>query len=558
MPENIQPPIEFNYSKRQMVFGVISIFAVYGVMSYFVQSLTIARPKMAAELNGMSLYAWAVSLPSLVGAFATLIFGKFSDMYGRRIMLLITLSIAFVGAILSASSPSFKFLIVVSAISAIGTGAMMPLVFAVVGDLFPPAKRGMWIGMLNIPTLVCSLFGPTVGGWFAGGHSFSDLLLSMHVSEGKVIHISQTLGAWFSNNRSWRDLYWMSIPLLVICLIAVPVGVPSIRSKVRGKIDVIGCLLVAVASSCTILGLSNADKYSWGSKQVVGLLAVALVFWVLFITAEIKVKDPILDPLVFKNRAFLTVALAGLLSFFGQMGMLMYFPQFLQGVQGVSIAHSGLIITPMSALMSLIGVPVGWLLTRSKRFKWLYVLGYGLCTLAMLGVTFLTEASPVWLGAMAAALAGIGMGAIPTVNTMVLQNVMPKRLLGVAMGAFFFSITMGVAISPAVLGTAMNSTYNKTIKEAVPAQLKAEANMTSLGNPRVLWEKKDMDSFKQSFEKKGMPDLFPQTISAIRTSLAAGVRSVFWVSTITMLLGFLLICTMPKNSLEAEASPDAE
>jgi MFS family permease len=522
MSESIKQPAEFDYSKKQIIFGVISIFAVYGVMSYFVQTLTIARSKMAAELNGMSLFAWAVSIPSLVGAFSTLIFGKFSDMYGRRIMLLITLGISFFGTILSACSPSFKFLIVASAISAIGTGAMMPLVFATVGDLFPPAKRGKWIGLLNIPTGFFSLIGPVMGGWFV-------------------------------DNLSWRYLYWLSIPLLVICLIAVPIGVPSIRSTVRGKIDVLGCILVAIASSATIVGLSNAGDHPWMSSRVIGLLAFALLFWILFFKAEGKVDEPILDPLVFRNRSFLTVAIAGLLSFFGQMGMLMYFPQFIQGVQGISVTKSGMIITPMSLLMSFIGVPVGFLLGRSKRFKWMYVLGYGICAADMFAITFLPMDCSMWWGVVVASLAGIGMGAIPTVNTMVIQNVVPKRLLGVAMGAFFFSITMGVAISPAVLGSAMNATYNKTMAESVPEQLKAEANMNALGNPRVLWKQEDKDAFKKDFEKRGIAHLYPSTITSIRTSLAAGVRSVFWVSAITMLMGFLLICTMPKNSLEIEA-----
>jgi len=522
MSENIKQPVEFDYSKRQIIFGIISIFAVYGVMSYFVQSLTIARSAMAAKLNGLALLSWAVSIPSLVGAFATLIFGKFSDMYGRRIMLLITLAISFVGTILCAISPTFIFLIVASAISAIGTGAMMPLVFATVGDLFPPAKRGKWIGLLNIPTGFFALIGPVMGGWF-------------------------------TDNLSWRYLYWISIPLLVVCFIAVPIGVPSIRSTIHGKIDVLGCILVAIASSCTIVGLSFAGDQSWASKQVIGLLAFALIFWILFFRSEGKVKEPILDPVVFRNRSFLTVAIAGLLSFFGQMGVLIYFPQFIQGVQGISVTKSGMIITPMSALMSLVGVGVGFLLGRSKRFKWLYVLSYGMCTAVMLGIAFLPMDSSVWWGALAAALAGIGLGALPTVNTMVIQNVVPKRLLGVAMGAFFFSITMGVAISPAVLGSAMNSTYNKTLASSVPEQLRAEANMNSLGNPKVLWEQKDRDALKKDFEKRRIVNLYPQTLSAIRTSLAAGVRSVFWVSAITMLLAFFLICTMPKNSLEAEA-----
>jgi MFS family permease len=158
---------DYDFSKRQITLGLVAIFAVYGTMAYFVQTLTIARPKIAANLGGMSLYAWAVTIPSLISAFVTLVFGKLSDIYGRRIMLLISVICCLTGTILGALSPNFIFLIVASVISALGIGAMMPLVFAVVGDLFPPEKRGKWIGLLNIPTGIFSLIGPTIGGWLA-------------------------------------------------------------------------------------------------------------------------------------------------------------------------------------------------------------------------------------------------------------------------------------------------------------------------------------------------------------------------------------------------------
>lgn len=581
MAQNIQQGSEFNYSRKQIVMGVISIFAVYGAMAYFVQTLTIARPKMAAELNGMSLYAWAVSIPSLFSAFATLIIGKFSDMYGRRIMLMIALIVSVIGTVLSAISPNFVFLIVASVIAAIGSYAMMPLVFAVVGDLFPPEKRGKWIGLLNIPTGIFSLIGPTMGGWFV-------------------------------DNLSWRYLFWLSLPLLVVCLITVPIGVPSIRSAVRGKIDYIGCLLVAVASSTTIIGLSFAgDRYPWASKEVVGLLAVALLFWILFFRAEASVQEPILDPLVLRNRSFLTVAVAALLSFFGQMGMLMYFPMFLQGVQDISAMRSGQMITPMSVLMSFIGVPVGFLLSRSKRFdakaiflygaiaalifggifhkaeipaawggaaaalvglavgfllsrsrrfKWMYILSYGTATLVMFGIIFLSAETPAAWGVVAACLAGLGMGAIPTLNTMVIQNAVPKRLLGVAMSAFFFCTSMGIAISPAVLGSAMNATYNKKLVELLPRQLNSDKLLAAAGDSSVLLNKEHRAALESDFEKEGKRDLFAPTVAAIRRALEAGVHSVFWVGAITMLLSFALICTIPSNSLDSKpeegAGPD--
>jgi MFS family permease len=523
-----QPTQEYAYSKKQITWAMVAIFAVYGVMAYFVQSLNIARPKMAAALDGMALYSWSVSIPSLISAFVTLLFGKFSDIYGRRIMLTVSLVFCLIGTILSALSTTFVFLIVATCVSSVGTGAMMPLVFAVVGDVFPPSQRGKWIGLLNIPTGIFSLIGPTMGGWFV-------------------------------DNLSWRYLYWMSLPLLVVCLIAVPIGVPSIIQRgVKAKIDYVGCLLVAIASTTAILGLSYAGvTYPWASMQIIGLLGISLVFWVLFFRTEIRVKEPILDPLVFRNRSFLTVAIATLLSFFGQMGMMMYFPMFLQGIQGISATRSGQIITPYSVIMSFVGVPVGFALAKYKRYKWMYILGFGLLTLDMFGVIFFTAATPVSLSILAAVIAGLGLGAVPTVNTMVVQNAVPKRLLGAAMGAIFFCILMGVAISPAVLGSAMNSTYNTTLARSLPNGLREavdESMMVSIGNPRVLLQESAMKDLETRFNKMGSDKqaLFQETVQAIRTSFQAGLKSVFWVSAITMLLAFLLICTIPEISLDSD------
>jgi MFS family permease len=525
MSQEQQQPAEYAYTKRQVTLGLVAIFAVYGTMAYFVQTLTIARPKMAADLDGMSLYAWAVSIPSLVTAFATLVFGKFSDIYGRRIMLLISVIICLVGTILSAISPTFVFLIAASVIGSVGSGAMMPLVFSVVGDLFPPSKRSKWIGLLNIPIGIFSLIGPTMGGWFV-------------------------------DNLSWRYLYWVSLPLLIVCLVTVPIGVPSIRRAARGKIDVPGCILVAIASSTTIIGFSFAgDKYPWASVQIIGLLGISLLFWILFFWAEGHAEEAILDPIVLRNRSFFTIAVAGLFSFFGQMAMMMYFPMFLQGIQGISTTVSGQIITPSSVLMAFIGVPVGFLLARSKHYKWMYLAGYAILTATMFGVIFFTAKTPAVWSVLAATLSGLGLGAIPTVNTMVIQSAVPKRLLGVAMGASFFCLMMGVAISPAILGSAMNATYARTLPASLPVGLNAvadEATMVSLGNSRVILSEKALADLEGAFKKMGGDGemLFQQTVQAIRTSMQAGLKTVFWISALTMLIAFLSISTLPEISLD--------
>ena len=441
-------------------------------------------------------------------------------------MLMISVIFALIGTILGALSPNYVFLIVAGVIAAFGTGAMMPLVFAVVGDIFPPSRRSKWIGLLNIPTGIFSLIGPTMGGWF-------------------VDHLS------------WRYLYWLMLPLLVVCLITVPIGVPSlISTNAKRKIDVLGCILVAIASSTAIIGFSFAgDKYPWGSPQIIGLLGISLLFWILFFRTENRVEEPILDPVVLRNRSFLTVAIATFFSFFGQMGMLMYFPMFLQGVQGISTTRSGQIITPLSVLMSFIGVPVGFILGRSKRFKWMYILGFGILTVDMFGIIFFSAQTPITWCVAAATIAGVGLGAVPTVNTLVVQNSVPKRLLGVAMGAMFFSILMGVAISPALLGPAMNVGYRRVIDASLPkglTQVVDEATIKSLRDPRVLLSEKAMSALEQSLNKRGSEGrfLFVQTVQAVRISTEAGLRSVFWIGAVTMLLAFFIISTIPETSME--------
>ncbi len=526
MPQDQLTPEDYGYSTKQKAWAMVAIFAVYGTLGYFVQTLTIARPKMAAALDGMALYSWAVSIPALISAFVTLIFGKFSDIYGRRIMLMISLAFCLAGTIMSALSPSFVFLIVASVVSAVGTGAMMPLVFAVVGDVYPPSQRAKWIGLLNIPIGIFALIGPTLGGWFV-------------------------------DNLDWRYLFWISLPLLILCLVTVPVGVPSrIQKGASRKIDYKGCLLVGIASSAMIIGLSFAGStYPWTSTQVVGLLGVSLLFWILFFRAELKIEEPIVDPLVFRNRTFLTIATATILSFFGQMAMMMYFPMFLQGVQGISTTNSGLMFTPYSVLMSFFGVFIGFILAKSKRYKWMYILGLGVVTLDMFAIVFLKAETPAFWSVVACTVAGLGLGALPTVNTTVIQNVLPKRMLGVAMGASFFCISMSIAISPPILDSAKNVAYEKTLAASLPAGLQGLADastMAAIRNQRVLLSDASMADLKSRFEKMGPQGqaLFPKTVDAIRNALEAALRSTFIIGAITMLLAFLLICTLPEVSLD--------
>ena len=202
MTQTPRSPSGTGFTRKQIVLGLITIFSLQFTMSFFIQTLGIARPRMAADLNGMSLYAWSLSIPSLAAAFVTLLFSKFSDMYGRRLMLLICMILFLAGTVWSALAPTFVILIAGETLSRLGNGALMPLLYSVLGDMFAPVERSKWVGLLRIPQGFLALLGPTLGGWFV-------------------------------DNLSWRHLYWLGVPLLVLGLLMVPVGIPSTATKVQ-------------------------------------------------------------------------------------------------------------------------------------------------------------------------------------------------------------------------------------------------------------------------------------------------------------------------------------
>ncbi|MBP1624643.1 MAG: MFS-type transporter (probable function drug resistance), partial [Acidobacteria bacterium] len=178
---------------KGIVLGLVAVFLTYFAHGYFIQILVPAMPKIAADLNGMHLFSWGVSIPHLGQAFAMLLVGKLSDLYGRRALLLISLAVCLFGTVWSALSITFVMLIIARTVLCIGQGALAPLVFSVLGDMFEPVERSKWAGLLNIPAGIFAFIGPTLGGWFV-------------------------------DNLSWRYIFWCGAPLLIICLAAVLFG----------------------------------------------------------------------------------------------------------------------------------------------------------------------------------------------------------------------------------------------------------------------------------------------------------------------------------------------
>jgi MFS family permease len=291
----------------------------------------------------------------------------------------------------------------------------------------------------------------------------------------------------------WRGLYWGTIPLLIAAGILVAMALPKNSSTTKHKVDSWGTLVMVLATTTLMLGFSRlGTPGKLGTGAV--LLVVSAVAWASFIQIEKQVESPILDPQVLFNRTFMTAAAAALLSFFGTVGILAYSPIFAQYVMGVSPTISGSMLTPYTVIVAFMGIPAGFLLARTGKCKWMYNLGYAIVTMAMIAMWRFTADTPIWLFILITSIVGLGLGVIPTVTTLVAQYAVPKRLLGAAVGAVFFFQMVGIVVAPAILGLAQNST----------------------------------------------PDL------------ESGLKLVFLVGAVAMLIALLLIITIPEISMDEE------
>lgn len=458
-----------NPTRQKVAISVWAIFIAEFVSLLFANARNIAQPSMIADLNGMAFFSWLIALPALAGAAGTLLFGKLSDVYGRRNIILLSMAIFTIGLWISSRSTSMVSLVAAQTFMTIGHFPIYPLCFAVIGDLFPPSQRAKWTGLLNIPVGFAALLGPVIGG----------------------VVTESVFG--------WRGLFWGTIPLTLVAGGLVFFALPNTAQPVKPKMDVLGTLVMVVATTTLILGFSWLGAPGQSLAGAIQLL-VSLAAWVAFIQIEKRAEAPILDPQVLFNRTFVTAAVAGLLSFFGTVAIAGYSPIFVQEVMAVSPTISGSMLTPYSTLVAFMGVPVGFMLAKTKRYRGMLILGYAMVTLALLAMWRFTASTPIWVYVLMTGIAGIGLGMLPTINAVVAQFAVPKNLLGVAVGAIFFFQMIGIAVSPAILSFAQSSAAD----------------------------------------------------------LEGGLKLVFLVSAIAMAIALLLILTIPEISLDAKESNESE
>ena len=519
------------FSRRTITFTLMGTMLVTFIATLDQTIVGTALPRIIADLQGFDLIAWVTTIYLLTSTVTIPIYGKLSDLFGRKSIFMIALVIFLTGSALSGTAQSMTQLIVFRALQGIGAGGLQPIATAVVGDLFSPRERGRWVGITGSSYALASIVGPLVGG-----------LLTDAIS--------------------WRWVFYINLPLGLIALLVLAFLMPTLRPpKKRIIIDYPGSVLLVLAILPLLLGFSWAgDKFAWLSWQSLGLFGsslILLVFLVIYSSRQEHLgREPVLEPSMFKDvRVFDVSLLAAMLINIVVLGCVYFLPVFLQSVTGVSATNSGLVLIPLMLTSIMGAVLAGWLITLTGHYKWIALTG---AAITIVGVALLLPLNihTTSLDIVIALLVlGVGVGSGQSVYIITVQNAMPDRI-GQASSALVFFRQFGQSIGLAALGAVVTTSYVPAFYNALPARLRQSIPSQIIKifeNPLVLLSPDAMTPIRAAFERYGAQGhaAFDAILNAVKLGLTQSIHSAILLSLGLMIVTFIVVSFLKEIPLRS-------
>jgi EmrB/QacA subfamily drug resistance transporter len=495
-----------------------------------------ALPRIVTDLQGADRYVWVVTAYLLCSTVTIPIYGKLSDVYGRKSMLLIAIGLFTAGSCLSGLAQSMDQLIGFRALQGLGAGGFYPLALSVVGDLFNPRERGKYQGAIGAVAGLSFLIGPFVGGWF-------------------------------TEHISWHWIFYVNVPLALLTFVAVATLLPNPRlvaARVR-DLDFLGVLCFTAGVIPLLVGLTNKSEinpstmqpYAWTDVNVWGPMLAGTLVLILFAVVESQAQQAIVPLDLFKKRNY---ALALIMTFLVGLGAyvgVIFMPRFFQTVHHVSATLSGYYILPALLGMMVGAIVGGQLISRIGRYKWLLS---GSLTLMVLGSYLMTHLSAdtadwmIWAWLLPI---GLGIGPMITGGTVIVQSLVPTHRLGAASGSLGLFNQIGAVMGLAIVGTVFSSIYDNQLPKSlaaegippnlIPALQQLSGVLQGVGNGQAL-----LHSTLPAFAWR----LIPQITSAANDAFAQALARSFSVTLIAGSVAFLLSLALRDDKLQSGPSPE--
>jgi EmrB/QacA subfamily drug resistance transporter len=473
-----------------------------------------ALPRIITDLGGLEYFSWVFTAYILASAIPAVLVGRISDIYGRKPFILSGLIIFTFGSLLCGLSTTIVQLILFRAVQGIGGGIIMATTFAAVGDLFVPRERGKWQGILGAMFGLASVFGPALGG-----------LIVDH---------------WH-----WHWVFWIFTPLGLIAYGMIWYLFPAKTHYEEHTIDYLGAVLLLLIIVPMLIAFSLAgQRYAWGSPMVVGLLFGTILALVLFIRVESQAKDPMLPLFLFHDPIFSLSNAITFLMGVGMFGALIYLPLFLQGVQGYTAMHSGVMMVPMTLALVAASIFGGRWMTRTGRYRKLALAGVSIATLGLYLLSLISQTTGLVQLVVTVMLIGTGLGIGMPVFTLSIQNALKHRYLGVATASVQLFRQIGGTIGVALMGTLLNHTIARNIAERIAALPGLEdlppEMLAQLQNPRILVNPASLHHLTETLPAS-LQSRVPLMVESLKLSLQDALCVVFFSSAMAMMATIVLV-----------------
>ena len=456
-PEQLGGVVPTRFTHRQIMVILTGLMTGMLLAALDQTIVSTALPTIVGDLGGLQHLSWVVTAYLLASTASTPLYGKISDLYGRKPVFRFAIVVFLIGSALAGLSTQMWELIGARAIQGLGAGGLMALAFAIIGDVIPPRERGRYQGYFGAVFAVSSVAGPLLGGFF-------------------VEHLS------------WHWIFFINIPLGIIALVVTDRALHGLKHIRREhSIDYLGAVLLVAGVSTLLLGMVNGGEAGWTSPEIIGLLASGLALSVTFLWWETRATEPILPLRLFRNRIFSVSSGIGFSIGFAMFGAIVFLPLYLQIVRGVSPTQSGLELLPLMAGLFTASVISGRRITTTGRYKRFPIAGTAITAVGLSLLSTLGADTPYWRTALFMLTLGVGIGLVMQVIVLAMQNSVDPRDMGVATSSATFFRSLGGTFGTALFGTILTNRLASELTQRLPAASLHGVNTSQLtGSPQVI------------------------------------------------------------------------